>query len=129
MFAAAIVRDWSAARDAVLGQLREKAAAPLDQMRLTPDARQAVQSYRARIAEVAALSASLLGANARLDIVKEQAQADDLAALTSDLAKLNAQKVRFYPAVAQCCYAYLAGKEAKGATELLRTQARTALDQ
>lgn len=126
---AAIARDWSAAREAVLGQLREKAAAPLDQMRLTPEARQAVQSYRARIAEVAALSASVLGANARLDIVKEQAQADDLAALTSDLAKLNAQKVRFDPAVAQCCDAYLAEKEAKGATELLRAQARTALDQ
>ncbi len=125
---AAIARDWSAAREAVLGQLREKAAAPLDQMRLTPEAHHAVQNYRARIAEVAALSASVFGANARLDIIKEQAQADDLAALTSDLAKLNAQKARFAPAIAQRCDAYLAEKEAKGATELLRTQARTALD-
>lgn len=126
---AAIARDWSAAREAVLGQLREKAAAPMDQMRLTPEARHAVQNYRARIAEVAALSASVLGANAQLEIVKEQAQADDLAALTSDLAKLNAHKARFSSAIAQRCDAYLAEKEAKGATELLRTQARTALDQ
>jgi len=126
---AAIARDWSAARETVLGQLREKAAAPLDQMRLMPEARQAVQNYRARIAEVAALSASVMDANARIGIVKEQAQADDLAALTSDLARLKAQKARFDPVVAQHCDAYLAEKEAKGATENLRTQARAALDQ
>tara|TARA_R100000935_G_C2840561_1_gene170747 strand:- start:2233 stop:4518 length:2286 start_codon:yes stop_codon:yes gene_type:complete len=126
---AAIARDWSAAREAILGQLREKATAPLDQMRLMPEARHAVQNYRAWIAEVVALSASVLNANARIDVVKEQAQADDLAVLASDLAKLRAQNARFDPAVAQHCDAYFGEKVAKGATENLRTQARAALDQ
>ena len=126
---AAIARQWNAAREGVLEQLRAKAAAPLDRMALSPEVRQAVMDYRARIAEVAALSQRLGAVNARLDIVKEQAQADDLAALTDDLAKLKAQKARFDPAVVPHCDAYTAEKTAKAATETLRTQARAALDQ
>lgn len=126
---AAIARQWNAAREAVLEQLRAKAAAPLEFMMLTPEARQAIIDFRARIEEVEALSGRLEAANANLDIVKEQAQADDLAALTSDLAKLKAQKTRFDVAVAPHCVAYQTEKAAKTATEALRTQARTALDQ
>lgn len=126
---AAIARQWNSAREAVLAQLRAKAAAPLELMSLTPDTRQAVIEYRARVEEVAVLSARLVAANDQLAIVKEQAQADDLAALTNDLSKLNAQKARFDPAVSPHCDDYLTEKAAKAETEALRTQARTALDQ
>jgi wobble nucleotide-excising tRNase len=126
---AAIALRWSAAREGVLEQLRAKAAAPLDRMALSPEVRQAVMDYRARIAEVAYLSERLGAVNARLDVVKEQAQADDLAALTDDLTKLKAQRARFDPAVVPHCDAYTAEKTAKAATETLRTQARAALDQ
>jgi wobble nucleotide-excising tRNase len=126
---AAIARQWNTAREGVLEQLRAKAAAPLDRMTLSPEVRQAVMDYRARIAEVAALSQRLGAVNARLHVVKEQAQADDLAALTDDLTKLKAQKARFDPAVVPHCDAYMAEKTAKAATEALRTQARAALDQ
>lgn len=126
---AAIALQWNAAREGVLEQLRAKAAAPLDRMALSPEVRRAVIDYRGRIAEVAALSQRLGAVNAQLDVVKEQAQADDLAALTDDLAKLKAQKARFDPAVVPHCDAYTAEKTAKAATETLRTQARAALDQ
>lgn len=126
---AAIAREWNAAKDAVLGQLRAKAAAPLEPMVLPPDTRQAIQTYRARIAEVRALSARLNGANERLDMVREQAAVDDMAALTDDLAKLQAKKARFEPDVVQACDAYTAEKVAKTNTENLRNQARAALDQ
>lgn len=126
---AAIALQWNAAREGVLEQLRAKAAAPLDRMALSPEVRQAVMDYRARIAEVAYLSERLGAVNARLDVVKEQAQADDLAALTDDLTKLKAQRARFDPAVVPHCDAYTAEKTAKAATETLRTQARAALDQ
>lgn len=126
---AAIARLWNAAREAVLGQLRSKAAAPLEPMALTLETRQLIQDYRARIDEVSTLSQSLVGANGQLEIVKEQAQADDLAALKNDLDKLMAQKARFEPAVVPHCDAYVAEKSAKVATEGLRTQARAALDQ
>lgn len=126
---AAIARHWNAAREGVLEQLRAKAAAPLDRMPLLPEVRQAVVEYRARIAEVAALSQRLCDVNAQLDVVKEQAQADDLAALTNDLVKLKAQKDRFDPAVAPRCDDYAAEKADKAVTETLRAQARAALDQ
>ena len=126
---AAIARQWNAARESVLEQIREKAAAPLEPMAIAPETRQAIQHYRACIAEVAALSERLVGSNDRLEIVKEQAAADDLAALGDDLAKLKTQKARFDPAGVRHCEAYLAEKTAKAATEMRRTQARGALDQ
>ena len=126
---AAIARQWNAAREVVLEQLRAKASAPLETMTLTPEARQEIVEFRAWIEEVAALSGRLVAANAKLEIVKEQAQADDLAALTDDLVKFKAQKARFEPAVVPHCNAYLTEKAAKTVTEGLRTQARAALDQ
>lgn len=125
---AAVAREWNAAREAVLEQLRAKAAAPLEAMALTQEARRTIHDYRARIAEVAALSQRIVGANARLEIVKEQAAADDLSALSTDLAKLRAQKARFEPGVLPHCDNYLAEKVAKATTEALRAQARADLD-
>jgi wobble nucleotide-excising tRNase len=43
---AAIARQWNAAREGVLEQLRAKAAAPLDRMALSPEVLQAVMDYR-----------------------------------------------------------------------------------
>ncbi|TBE99673.1 AAA family ATPase [Rhizobium ruizarguesonis] len=126
---AAVARHWNSARDAVLEQLRTKAAAPLEPMALTETARQAIEDYRAHIAEVAALSERLAEVNERLEIVKEQSAVDDLSALTTDLAKLKAQKARFEPEALPHCNNYLAEKAAKTATEALRAQARAALDQ
>lgn len=125
---AAVARDWNTARESVLGQLHAKAAAPLEPMALTPEAIQAIQIYRTHITEVAALSGQLVAVNERLGIVKEQAAADDLDALTTDLAKLQAQKARYDPQVVPRCDTYLAEKADKTATEALRAQARAALD-
>ncbi|ARQ59222.1 hypothetical protein EFR00_25100 [Rhizobium sophoriradicis] len=126
---AEVARKWNAARESVLEQLRAKAASPLEAMALTDETRRSIQAYRACIAEVTALSERFVGANARLELVKEQAAADDLSALRTDLAKLNAQKARFEPEVLPHCAAYITEKAAKTATEALRTQARAALDQ
>lgn len=124
---AAIVRDWNAAREAILTQLRAKAAAPLEPTALSAAALDDLRRYRIRIAEVAALSARLVDANSRLEIVKEQAAGDELTALKSDLSKLQAQKARFELEVARHCDAYQAEKAAKKATETSRNQARNQL--
>lgn len=126
---AAIARDWTAAREAVLNQLRAKAASPLEPMSLSPDDIAIVQAYRTRISEVSEVSLRLVECNERLAIVKEQAAADDLAALKSDLDKLKARNARFESAIVAVCDDYLGEKTAKNATEQQRDQARTALDQ
>ena len=125
---AAISREWTAAREAVLELLRAKAASPLETITLTQDALDAIMVYRVRITEIAALSDSLLACNSHLDVVKEQIEADNLLALTDDLNKLKARKQRFDQAIAPLCEAYTAEKEAKKATGTQRATARTALD-
>lgn len=126
---AAIVRAWGAARDAVLTILRAKAAAPLEQATLSPEALAAVAAYDAHRATIAELSAALLARNAPIAIVKEKAAGANVATLAADLAKLAAIKARHEPAVAAVCDDYLGEKAAKKVTEGLRDQARAALDQ
>ena len=98
-------------------------------MSLSSDALAAVQTYRVKIAEVAEISGRLVDCNAQLDIVKEQAAADDLAALTGDFEKLKAQMTRYQQVNVALCDAYLLEKTAKTATERSRDRARHNLDQ
>ena len=125
---AATVRAWNAARESVLAQLSAKAAAPLEPITVEPATLEAIREYQRRIDEVSSLSDRLVRSNARLDIVKERAAADDLAALRRDLAIVRAQKARFDPAVSLHCDAYLQEKADKVETEKLRNQSRDELD-
>ncbi|WP_298288079.1 AAA family ATPase [Novosphingobium sp.] len=126
---AAIMRRWSAARDAVLAILRTKAAAPLEPMELSEDAVAFVEAYEADVADLAELSASIVRHNAQIAIIKEQAAAANVAALTSDLERARAIQRRHTPPLNAACDAYLAEKDAKTRTEQLRDQARDALNQ
>jgi len=126
---AAVVRRWNAAREAVLGNLRGKQGAPLEPATLPNEARAAIAAYDESRVEVARVSAALLAVNPQIALVKEQAASANVAALTADLARLKAVRDRFDPATAGHCQAYLDEKTAKTATEMLRDQARAALDQ
>lgn len=126
---AAILRNWTAAREAVLTVLRAKAAAPLDAMRLPAEAIAAVDVFARDTQEIVAISATLTGCNAQIALIKEQSAAANLDALTADLARLRAVKARHSPPLNAACDSYTAEKDAKTATEALRTAAREALDQ
>lgn len=126
---AAISRSWAAARDAVLTTLRSKAAAPLQSMTLPPEALAAITSYEVHMSAIAGLSAALKACDKPIALVKEKAAGANVATLTADLAKYVAVKERRAPGIVTLCDDYLAEKAAKTATEALRTQARTALDQ
>jgi wobble nucleotide-excising tRNase len=125
---AAILRAWTAARDAVLGALRAKAAAPLDRMELPGDIAALIDAYHAELTAVAAISDALQGCSAPIAIVKEQAAAANPATLGADLDRLQRVRARHSAPVDALCADYLAEKAAKGATENLRRQARAALD-
>ncbi len=126
---AAVARAWSAAREAVLTILRAKAAAPLDGVALTAEARAAIAAYDLCRNSIADLSATLLACNAQLALVKERAAVANIATLTGDLARLAAVKARHETTTAALCDAYLTEKTDKATTERLRVQARAALDQ
>lgn len=125
---AAILRAWTSARDGVLTVLRAKAAAPLDEMNLPQDVLAMVAAYDNDRAAIGAVSDGLVACNAPIAIVKEQAAAASVPALTADLARLQAVQRRHSEPTNTQCADYLAEKAAKTATETQRRQARAALD-
>jgi wobble nucleotide-excising tRNase len=126
---AAVVRDWSAARDAVAATLATKQAAPLECATLTEEGRAAIGVYEGHRTTLAALNQKLQQTNAAVRVVKEQAASANPPALVSDVARLKAVKARHTLPTNALCQAYLDERVAKTATELLRDQARAALDQ
>lgn len=125
---AAVLRAWTAARDAVLTLLRAKALSPLEAMTLAPETLALVQEYDVRRAEVAAMSAALQACNPPIAVVKEQAANADVGARAADIARLQAVGARHSNPVKDLCADYLLEKAGKTATETLRAQARTALN-
>lgn len=124
---ASIVRDWNAARESVLNQLRAKASAPLELMEISPETVQHIRVYREQILKVSELSDRLADANGKIAIVQEQAAGDDLSTLKHDLARLQAYKSRFEKDVAERCNAYLAELADKNKTVKLRNESRRKL--
>jgi wobble nucleotide-excising tRNase len=126
---AAIARAWKTAREHVERMLDTKVANPLEAVPVSAEAERAVAEHNAHCDRISDIADQLLVANAKLDIVKEQARNANVAVLTSDLANLKAVEARYDPAVSPLCDAYLAEKAAKAVTERRRNAARQALDQ
>jgi wobble nucleotide-excising tRNase len=126
---AEIARARSAAQASVLSVLRGKQDRPLERMQLGQDAMAAIEAFERRRLEVEDLSHSLQRANDAIAVVREQAAAGNVVALTRDVARLRAAKARHSPAIAPLCADYLAEKAAKVAAEQRRDAARTALNQ
>ena len=125
---AAIARAWKSAREQVLVALRAKLAAPLEPMALSPEALTAIARYDDSRTAIAANSAALQECNLAIAVVKEQAAAANVLALTADLDKLKAVKARHSDRIAPRCQSYLVEKAAKKTTEDLRDAARRTLD-
>jgi len=125
---AAIIRDWSAAREAVASALEAKQAAPLEATELDQDARNAVATYEAHRRGVADLSALLIRSNDSIRVVKERAAEANAGTIAANLARLRATKARHTREIAPSCKAYLDEKAAKARTEQERDQLREELD-
>lgn len=126
---AAVVRAWTAARQAVTAALSAKQAAPLESRELDQQAREATATFDALRREVSNLSDALVAGNDRVRIVQEQAAGANARTIERDLARLRATKNRHSREIAALCTAYLSEKEAKGRTEGEREGARSALEQ
>ena len=126
---AEVARAWKVAHDAVMEVLRTKQGAPLEAYEIAPDVQVAIQNYHAMRDQVLVVSESLLAINPQIDLVKESATAADIAALQTDLIRLRAIGARFSSEIAALCTDYLQEKDAKEATEQLRDNARTELNE
>lgn len=126
---AAIVRDWRAARDAVIEQLRAKLAALLDPLLISDTTRTAVDVYSAHSLTVDLASLQLAQANQEIAAAKEGAATAEVRLLETDVARLKAIKARHTPHLAERCETYLAERAAKHQTETERERVRNELDQ
>jgi wobble nucleotide-excising tRNase len=126
---AAIVRDWEAAREAVVAQLSAKQAAPLEAMQLSAETRTLVARFEAHCSAITVVNQRLQEANIGIEVTKERVANANPAALADDLARLKAVKARHEPAIAALCGEYLRARAAKEVTEQQRDQTRAALEQ
>lgn len=126
---AAVVRAWTAARQAVLTLLHEKQASPLELIQVSEGVLQALEAYEEERLRIAEMSTGLRTANGEIALIKERAAGANVAALNADLQRLGVVKTRYSEPAIGLCAAYVAEKQAKTQTEQLRDQARNALEQ
>jgi wobble nucleotide-excising tRNase len=119
---------WKAPRDSIDALLQQKQAAPLEPLDVPPALVAAVEAFDNERKAVETLTARLVKTNEAIALVKEQARAANVAALTADLAKYKAREARYEPETAALCQAYLAEAGGKSAKEKERDKARTALN-
>jgi wobble nucleotide-excising tRNase len=124
-----IVRDWLGARDQLAALLMQKRAAPLDVVAVPDAVRASVHLHEANLAAIGAINQQLTQENQTIAAVKQRAANANPATIGATLSRLKAVQARHSPVTSAACADYLAEKQAKAATELLREQAKTALDQ
>jgi wobble nucleotide-excising tRNase len=125
---AAILRNWTAARDAVLGILRAKVAGPLEAIDLPPQAIAAVETFTHNALTILDLSTKLTDCNGQIAIIKEHAAAANADVLSADLIRLQAIRARHAAPLNAACDTYVSEKDAKAKSERQRDAAREALD-
>ncbi len=125
---ATLVRDWRAARDAIVAVLGRKQAAPLERLAISPDVKALVATYEVHRKTVSTLNRQLREANTSIGIAKEQAAVANTTALAADVARLKATKNRHKPEAVVLCDDYLRERAAKSATEARRDEVRAALE-
>jgi len=126
---AAIVRDWRAAKDAVVTQLTAKQAAPLERMEVFAETRVLVATYEAHRKTIATINQRLRETNRAIGVAKERAATANSTTLAGDLARLKAIKARHELATAALCEEYLRERAAKETTEQQRDQAKAMLEE
>jgi wobble nucleotide-excising tRNase len=125
---AIIVRDWRAAREALVAHLTAKQAAPLERIEVSDQARTLVAAYEAHRQTIARVNERLQLANQAIGVARERAATANSNVLAQDLARLKATKARHEPATAAACDLYLRERAAKEVTERQRVQAKAALE-
>ncbi len=125
---APIVRDWRAAREAVVAGLSAKQTAPLEPMPLSGATGALVAAFEAHRNTITSINRRVHEANQAIEVAKERAASANSTALADDLARLKAIKARHEPGTAALCDDYLRERAAKEATEQQRDQTKAALE-
>lgn len=126
---AAIVRDWRAARHAVVAQVAAKQDAPLERMEVSGETHALVATYEGHRNAISTINQRLQEANQAVGVAKERAATASSQVLEGDVARLKAVKARHQPATVMLCGEYMRERAAKEATERQRDQAKATLEE
>jgi len=125
---ATIIRDWQAAREAIIEQLKAKQAAPLEEMQITQKTRTLVDSFEAHHGTLTVINQNLSESNRAIEIAKERVARANSNMLADDVYGMKAVKTRHEPTMTVLCNDYLEAKASKEATERQRDQTRDELE-
>ncbi len=120
---------WRVLRSNLIGLLRAKQNAPLEEIVFDEESNRTVQTYESLRDNIRTFSRLLIQANESIRRLKEEALTGSLVAATNDLKRLRSTKTRFSDTVILLCTAYLDAKSRKETAEAQKLQAREALDQ
>ena len=121
--------DWNAARKTAADLLKAKQASPLDQHQLGDYELGLLTKFNDRRKRIELVNTTLAGCNDTIRTLKKRATTASLEVIRANLAKLKATKARYSESIAPLCADYLKEKEEKARTEVLRAEARNALDE
>ncbi len=124
-----IAEDWVAALKTVADLLKTKQASPLEQHQINDPQLGVLTKFNAHRSQIELANTLLAGCNQTIEELKKQTETTSLASLNANLNRLKASKARHSDVIAPLCVDYLLEKEAKARTEILRTDARNALDE
>ena len=121
-------RCWIEAREKLSKVLDKKAANPLEPQCLNTAAQKAVEKYDAHAGQLLETTTELLDKREEIDLTKEQASRQTLAAAKAKLAQIETIKRRHEKENGEKCSAYLQAKQEKQSAEIEKKCVREALD-
>ena len=124
-----IVDALVALRQAALGLLQRKLAAPLENLPLDAAYTQAEGAVAKATASVTAYNTLVTAANAAIAARKDQTGAANLTDMEAGLTRLKATKIRYTPTVRPTCENYQRLSGEKGGLEAQKAQTRQQLDE
>lgn len=125
---ATLVGSWRAAREAALGALAAKRAAPLEAVDLDGNTREQLRTYEQGRTALAVENLRIADANIEIGVAKERAEADTVDVVGGDLQRLRAARTRRTEAAVAACDQLVQAKRAKAVTEERRDSIRGQLD-
>ena len=125
---ATVVRDWMAARKAVVSHLAAKQTAPLEPIEISEETRVLVNAYEVHRSMIDQISRTLLETNQAIEITKKASTQSTPKNLNATLACLKATKARYEPQIARLCDEYLQEAGRRKLSQRERDQARESLE-
>lgn len=126
---ALIVEDWNTALYAIIDRLKAKQSAPLERIELCENDLEAISKFSAHCGRIDMMNETLKGYNQTIQKVKERSETANVEEILTTLKRLKAIKARYSDEIVALCADYLREQEAKVATELARSEARSRLEE